>query len=161
MHTYVLRPSLNTFPPGLAREGCSFLADDRRVPEEEWEKNSTELSGSYRAAIMGALYPCGNSTSKLVQELAEAQHEGQTEGREQEKERLKLKKVRTIKLYREGYIEEAEFQGEMAAVELAIRKLDVPEVGGVTYDEVVEAGNTSRAWPSCGMWPPPKSGGKW
>src|SRR5690242_5897301 len=28
----------------------------------------------------------------------------------------------------------------MAAVELAIRKLDVPEVGGVTYDEVVEAG---------------------
>jgi site-specific DNA recombinase len=73
--------------------------------------------------------------------LAEAQHEGQTEeGREQEKERLKLKKVRTIKLYKEGYIEDAEFQGEMAAVELAIRKLDVPEVGGVTYDEVVEAG---------------------
>ncbi len=75
------------------------------------------------------------------QMLAEAQNEGQTEeGREQEKERLKLKKVRTIKLYKEGYIEEAEFQGEMAAVELAIRKLDVPEVGGVTYDEVVEAG---------------------
>ena len=59
---------------------------------------------------------------------------------EREKERLKLKKVRTIKLYKEGYIEDAEFQGEMAAVELAIRKLDVPEVGGVTYDEVVEAG---------------------
>src|SRR5215470_18830732 len=110
---------------------------------------------------MGALYPCGNSTSKLGQELAEAQHEGQTAGREQEKERLKLKKVRTIKLYREGDIEEAEFQGEMAAVELAIRKLDIPEVGGVTYDEVVEAGNTSRAWPLCGTSPPPKSGGKW
>src|SRR5215470_15746282 len=89
---------------------------------------------------MGALYPCGNSTSKLGQELAEAQHEGQTAGREQEKERLKLKKVRTIKLYREGDIDEDEFQGEMAAVELAIRKLDVPEVGGVTYDEVVDAG---------------------
>jgi site-specific DNA recombinase len=75
------------------------------------------------------------------QMLAEAQQEGQTdEGREQEKVRLKLKKVCTIKLYKEGYIEEAEFQGEMAAVELAIRKLDVPEVGGVTYDEVVEAG---------------------
>ncbi len=59
---------------------------------------------------------------------------------EREKERLKLKKVRTIKLYKEGYIEEEEFQGEMAAVELALRKLDVPEVGGVSYDEVIEAG---------------------
>ncbi len=75
------------------------------------------------------------------QMLAEAQKEGQIEeGMEREKERLKLKKVRTIKLYKEGYIEDAEFQGEMAAVELAIRKLDIPEVGGVTYDEVVEAG---------------------
>ncbi len=75
------------------------------------------------------------------QMLAEANKEGQTEeSREREKERLKLKKVRTIKLYREGYIEEEEFQGEMAAVELALRKLDVPEVGGVTYDEVIEAG---------------------
>ena len=55
-----------------------------------------------------------------MQELAEAQHEGQTEGREQEKERLKLKKVRTIKLYREGYIEEAEFQGEMAGIEPSV-----------------------------------------
>ena len=70
-----------------------------------------------------------------MQGLAEAQREGQTEGREQEKERLKLNKMRTIKLYREGGIEEAEFQGEMAAVELALRKLDVPEVGGVTYGE--------------------------
>jgi site-specific DNA recombinase len=75
------------------------------------------------------------------QMLAEAKSEGLTEeSLEREKERLKLKKSRTIKLYKEGYIEEEEFQGEMAAVELALRKLDVPEVGGVTYDEVVEAG---------------------
>jgi len=53
---------------------------------------------------------------------------------------LKLKNSRTVKLYKEGYIEEEEFQGEMAAVELALRKLDVPEVGGVTYGEVIEAG---------------------
>jgi hypothetical protein len=47
------------------------------------------------------------------QMLAEAQNEGQTEESiEREKERLKLKKVRTIKLYKEGYIEGAEFQGE-------------------------------------------------
>ena len=75
------------------------------------------------------------------QMLAEAQKEGQIEeSMERENERLKLKKVRTIKLYKEGYIEDAEFQGEMAAVELAIRKLDIPEVDGVTYDEVIEAG---------------------
>jgi site-specific DNA recombinase len=59
---------------------------------------------------------------------------------EREKERLKLKKSRTIKLYKEGYIDEEEFQGEMAAVELALKQLDAPEVDGVTYDEVIEAG---------------------
>jgi site-specific DNA recombinase len=59
---------------------------------------------------------------------------------EREKERLKLKKSRTIKLYKEGYIDEEEFQGEMAAAELALKQLDAPEVDGVTYDEVVEAG---------------------
>jgi hypothetical protein len=73
--------------------------------------------------------------------LAEARIESQSEDSiAREKERLKLKKARTIKLYKEGYIDEDEFQGEMAAVELAIRKLDVPEVGGVTYDDVVDAG---------------------
>jgi site-specific DNA recombinase len=59
---------------------------------------------------------------------------------EREKERLKLKKMRTVKIYQEGYIDDAEFQGELAAVELALRKLEVPEVDGVTYGEVVEAG---------------------
>jgi len=59
---------------------------------------------------------------------------------EREKERLKLKKSRTIKLYKEGYIEEEEFQGEMAAVELALKQLDAPEVEGITYGEVIEAG---------------------
>jgi DNA invertase Pin-like site-specific DNA recombinase len=59
---------------------------------------------------------------------------------EREKERLKLKKSRTLKVYREGYIDEEEFQAEMAAVELALKQLDAPEVDGVTYDEVIEAG---------------------
>lgn len=53
---------------------------------------------------------------------------------------MQERKARTIKLYREGYIEEEEFQGEMAAVELAIVQLDSPEVDGVTYDEVIEVG---------------------
>ncbi len=59
---------------------------------------------------------------------------------EREKERLKLKKVRSVKLYKEGYIDDEEFQGEMAAVELALKQIDAPEVDRVTYDEVIEAG---------------------
>ena len=58
---------------------------------------------------------------------------------EREKERLRLKKVRTLKQHREGYIDDEEFEGEMAAIALALKKLDVPEVDGVTYDEVLEA----------------------
>lgn len=48
--------------------------------------------------------------------------------------------MRTVKIYQEGYIDEEEFHGAIAAVELALRRLEVPEVDGVTYDEVVEAG---------------------
>ncbi|WP_420795795.1 recombinase family protein [Ktedonobacter racemifer] len=59
---------------------------------------------------------------------------------EREKERLRLKKNRLLKQHREGYIEDEEFEGEMAAITLALKKLDVPDVGGVTYDEVIEAG---------------------
>jgi site-specific DNA recombinase len=44
-----------------------------------------------------------------------------------------------LKQHREGYIDDEEFEGEMAAIALALRKLDVPEVDGVTYDEVLEA----------------------
>jgi site-specific DNA recombinase len=73
--------------------------------------------------------------------LAEAQKKGMiTENSEKEKERLKLKKTRVLKQHREGYIDDEEFQGEMAAVELALRALDMPEVGGVRLDEVIEAG---------------------
>ncbi len=73
--------------------------------------------------------------------MAQAFNAGVTlENVEREKERLKLKKVRTIKLYKDGYIEEEEFQGELAAIELALRQLDAPEVDGVTYAEVIEAG---------------------
>jgi hypothetical protein len=75
------------------------------------------------------------------QMLAEAQAAGQSEeATEREKERLKLKRVRILKQHREGYIDDEEFEGEMAAVELALRQLNVPEVNGVRYEDVVEAG---------------------
>ena len=73
--------------------------------------------------------------------IAKATQAGATrEVVEREKERLKLKKMRTVKQYQEGSIDEAQFQGETAAVELTLRKLEVPEVDGVTYEQVVEAG---------------------
>jgi len=59
---------------------------------------------------------------------------------EREKERLKLKRTRILKQYREGYIDDDEFYGEMAAVELALHQLQTPEVNGVKFDDVIAAG---------------------
>jgi site-specific DNA recombinase len=51
-----------------------------------------------------------------------------------------LKRSRVLKQHREGYIDDDEFQGEMAAVELALHRLDAPEVDGVRFEDVIEAG---------------------
>ena len=72
------------------REGCSFLVDDRRIPEGEKEKNSTELSRSYHAAIMGVNCSCGKSTSKLVQSAAASQR-GRRRGRKTRGEEVSAK----------------------------------------------------------------------
>ena len=37
---------------------------------------------------------------------------------ERDKERLKLKHARTIKLFKDGYLTDEEFQGDIAAIEL-------------------------------------------
>src|SRR6266852_2034734 len=75
------------------------------------------------------------------QMVAEALAAGMTgEAVEREKERLKLKRSRVLKQHREGYIDDDEFQGEMAAVELALRQLEAPEVDGVILDDVIAAG---------------------
>src|SRR6266487_3526300 len=63
-----------------------------------------------------------------------------TESIEREKERLKLKRGRILKQHREGYIDDEEFEGEMAAVELALHALEVPELDGISLDEVIAAG---------------------
>ena len=59
---------------------------------------------------------------------------------EREKERLRLKRGRILKQHREGYIDDEEFEGEMAAVELALKALDVPEINGVRLEDVILAG---------------------
>ncbi len=63
-----------------------------------------------------------------------------TESIEREKERLKLKRGRILKQHREGYIDDEEFEGEMAAVELALHALEVPELDGISLDDVIAAG---------------------
>jgi DNA invertase Pin-like site-specific DNA recombinase len=59
---------------------------------------------------------------------------------ELEKERLRLKRGRILKQHRDGYIDDEEFEGEMAAVELSLRLLDAPEVNGIRLEDVIEAG---------------------
>jgi site-specific DNA recombinase len=59
---------------------------------------------------------------------------------EREKERLKLKRSRILKQHREGYIDDEEMLGELAAVELALRALESPDINGVKFDEVIAAG---------------------
>jgi site-specific DNA recombinase len=63
-----------------------------------------------------------------------------TESIEREKERLKLKRGRVLKQHREGYIDDEEFEGEMAAVELALHALEVPELDGISLDDGIAAG---------------------
>ena len=50
-----------------------------------------------------------------------------------------LKKGHLLKLYRDGYLEEGEFEGEMAAVELALYALDAPVVGDLWFEDVIAA----------------------
>ena len=59
---------------------------------------------------------------------------------EREKERLKLKRSRILKQHREGYIDDEEMQGELAAVELALRELESPNVDGIKLADVIAAG---------------------
>lgn len=59
---------------------------------------------------------------------------------EHEKKRLRLKRMRILKQHREGYIDDEEMEGELAAVELALRELEAPEADGVKLDEVIAAG---------------------
>ncbi len=59
---------------------------------------------------------------------------------EREKERLKLKRSRILKQHRDGYIDDLELQSEMAAVELALRGLEVPTMNDLRFDDIIEAG---------------------
>ena len=75
------------------------------------------------------------------QMIAGAQNKGiMLDSMEREKERLKLKRTRILKQHREGYIDDDEFHGEIAAVELALHHLQTPEVNGVKFDDVIAAG---------------------
>src|SRR5258708_474688 len=75
------------------------------------------------------------------QMIAEAQNQGiMLDSMEREKERLKLKRTRILKQHREGYIDDDEFHGEIAAVELALHHLLTPKVNGVKFDDVIAAG---------------------
>jgi hypothetical protein len=62
------------------------------------------------------------------------------EAQRRDRERLRLKKARTIKLYREGYMDENEFRAEMASLELLLRELEFPRLNGVHLEDVLREG---------------------
>ncbi len=57
-----------------------------------------------------------------------------------ERERLKLKRSRILKQHRDGYISDKELQMEMAAVDLALMNVVIPEGEGLTLEDIIEAG---------------------
>ncbi len=75
---------------------------------------------------------------KIMESASQAGFDAESVQRE--KERLTLKRSRILKQHREGYIDDREFESEMAAVELALRSLESPVVGGVKIEEVLAAG---------------------
>ena len=79
---------------------------------------------------------------EIRQRLIEIQEQAGTdrEAVEREKERLKLKRSRLLKLYKDGYIDDEEFEGETAAIALALHRLETPDMNGVSMDEIIAAG---------------------
>ena len=57
-----------------------------------------------------------------------------------ERERLKLRRSRILKQHRDGYISDKELHMEMAAVDLALMNVAIPEGEGLTLEDVIEAG---------------------
>jgi site-specific DNA recombinase len=57
-----------------------------------------------------------------------------------ERERLRLKRNRILKQHREGYIEDEEMRAEVAAVELALERLNLPTPDGLSLEAILEAG---------------------
>lgn len=55
---------------------------------------------------------------------------------EREKERLKLKRKRTLKQHREGYINDEELRAEIASIELTLHELEVSEADGLRLEDI-------------------------
>ena len=70
----------------------------------------------------------------------ETTREEQHEEVEQERERLQQKRARILKQHREGYIDDMEFDREIAAVLLSLRSLENPGTAEVNIAAVLEAG---------------------
>jgi DNA invertase Pin-like site-specific DNA recombinase len=119
-------------------------AKERRIPCPAWGHlmlRSDLVRAQFGDMLKSLVLPDNWRDEILQQMLAEAQSQGiLLESMEREKERLKLKRTRVLKQYREGYIDDEEFYGEMASVELALHQLQTPEVNGVRFDDVISAG---------------------
>ena len=57
-----------------------------------------------------------------------------------ERERLRLKRTHILKQHREGYIDDEQMRAEIAAVEFALGRLNLPTPDGLSLEAILEAG---------------------
>src|SRR5258708_4685183 len=98
------------------------------------------VTAQFGDLLQGLRLPPYWRESKRAKKLeASSQTGADTYSIQQEKERLHPKPGRTPHPHREGYIDDEEFEGEMAAVELALNALEGPGLGGIRLGDLIGA----------------------
>ena len=127
--------------PDHRRQYYRDAAKARRLPCSAGGKSMVRIDLVHQqfGKLLESLSIPGGWREEIYQTMeAEARMIGPTpQSMEREKERLRVKRTRTLKQYREGYIDDTEFQAEMAAVELALRTLETSQSAGVAHNDLL------------------------
>jgi DNA invertase Pin-like site-specific DNA recombinase len=108
-----------------------LVRKDRVVQQFGELLQGIQLSGSWQEMVQQQLLAVFNGAG------------GDGESSDKERGRLTLKRQRVLKQHREGYIDDNEFELEIASVDLALRQLDSAQaqnVDGLSLDDVLELG---------------------
>ena len=120
------------------------MAKARRLPcpAGGFMQVRVDLVNQQFGALLRGLHLPPSWRETIREQMTEAFKKSGTnlESVEREKERLKLKRSRVLRLYRDGYIDDDEFERETAAIELTLHQLEAPEVNGISLDEIIAAG---------------------
>ncbi len=103
---------------------------------------STRLTEQFGALLSDLVFPeVWQEVLREQMRQAAEQSSTDTATRIEEEERLTRKKERLLKLYCDGYLDETAFEGEMAAITLALEALSAPVIGDLRLEEVIAAGH--------------------